>query len=974
MEAKQLKQLIEECKKGDQKSNDFLFDCLDFFLYEAERTIFKMYYGICCYPKPSEEIADVLGYEKDEIDTIVQYTTKKIEQIIEFYRPGEEQRNPPCLRIKDLDFDEAKKMPKSDSYMLVTDWLDMVQKSQKVNKPYQALLDRIKQDMPDLLITPAKDPLEPWRETLEKTPTGKLAYFLNYKEAPICEKSMPEHGIKTLWDLHKWKPLDKGRKRYIEQFKVIKLKLEQECPEILERIKRIEEVIELPIYYDENNSLYENIKLALNELAEFLKNKVENNSLSGLKKINLSKTLYAHIVEGLQWDTIAEKLNRGEGYLKDLEREFIDYMLQGNIFEQKIKFLPEITDKYICFEENCLFESEDKMIQFTGGNEKELLDILGYELLDMNGIVKFVIPSRNKSTYQKVWKSIIASLKKNAIVPIDKSEIIDMIEDDLESLNLTYDIKFINNVIKCEEIVDVLPNDMIQLADNLLNDAQRIARILYNISPAQIERDKLEALFEQQYHRAPKFVTPMLSDVGVYCTGMKWYYGSPMEPIKNMIEKFALERKHFYYNDLEQYLIKEKYTIPKSIRTKITTICQADTKDSMHFCHKDFVKDYPEYTWRVMQHTGLENWILNQINEMLQGRNSVSVSEIVDEIEIRSHNTEYENRIRERVRSVLARYTGDGQPFINDKDVIKINPDSYGSVDFDIIGRRGNFPFCTQIRSLLSYEIKKTSDGKMLLTDAVTLAQDSLGADNVHRNIVLRALENKYLTPIDIVVKTENGRIYIVWTKTDVKPEPTYQVVASQTNQDREEVQKVVDTTPRRSIKYRDEIDWVKLSDRLKSELSFYKFWMSHEGLNFDKSVDLFLAFIKQSTNSNLSVTLPQNLYEYCFASTDAYDRENYVRNLSLFFEALLADIYYRKNHKKLSKKGLFDWADEFDLAHKLIFSSNSKGFDRLISNLYHMRNKLAHGDAVELNSRDTASTIADDIALYIYICAKFVE
>ena len=323
MEAKQLKQLIEECKKGDPKSNDFLFDCLDFFLLEAERTIFKMYYGICCYPKSSEEIADVLGYEKDEIDTIVQNTTKKIEQIIEFYRPGEEQRNLSYLRIKDLDFDEAKKMPQSCSYMLVTDWLDMVQKSQGISKRYQALLDRIKRDLPDLLITPAKDPLEPWRETLEKTPTGKLAYFVNYKDASICEKSMPERGINTLWDLHKWKPQDKERKRYIEQFKVLKQKLEQECPEILERIKRIEEVIELPIYYDENNSLYENIKVALKELAELLKNKVDDKSLSGLKKINLSKTLYAHIVEGLPWDTIAERLNRGEGYLKDLERDFI---------------------------------------------------------------------------------------------------------------------------------------------------------------------------------------------------------------------------------------------------------------------------------------------------------------------------------------------------------------------------------------------------------------------------------------------------------------------------------------------------------------------------------------------------------------------------------------------------------------------------------------------------------------------------
>ena len=462
-----------------------------------------------------------------------------------------------------------------------------------------------------------------------------------------------------------------------------------------------------------------------------------------------------------------------------------------------------------------------------------------------------------------------------------------------------------------------------------------------------------------------------MSDFGVSCVGNFWYYGSPMEPIKNVIEKYALEHKTFYYKDLEEYLINKKYTIPKSIRGKITAFCQSDTQNSEHFCHKDFVKDFPDVTWRTPPHRGLENWILNQINEIVQGKVSVPVTEIIDDIEKRSQNTDYGNRIRERVKNVLDTYTGDEQPFVIEKDALKINPDVHGDIDFETIGRRGNYPFYSQIRSLFSYEIKKSADGKMLVTDAVVLAQNVLGADNVDRNTVLRALENQNLSPIDIATQNLGGRKYIVWTKRDVKPEPTYQIVASQNNKEEENVHEVADTTPRRSIHYREEVDWNKLSKRLKTELSFYNTWMEYEGFELDKSIDLFLSFIKESSNSNLSRVLPQNLYEYWFASTDAYDRENYIRNLSLFFEALLADLYYRKNNCKLQKNGLYDWASEFSLANKLYYSSSSKGFDRILSTLYHLRNKLAHGDSVEMNSRETANKIADFTALYIYIYMK---
>ena len=874
------------------------------------------------------------------------------------------------LRIRDLDYDEAKKICSTDGYLLVSDWYQKVSQMKKINKPYQKLINRLEQDAPELLGICKEDPLEPWKDVLESTPVGKLAYFDDDRLKPLTyEKTMPDRGIKTLWDLHQWKPEGGSKKRYVDQFKLFKELLEKHCAELLERINTIEKDYYLPAHYDEKNSLYDNIKQAMAELVVL---KIDG-KLVKLGNETLTQVLYCHFVEKLSWADVVKKLGKEDFYLKDIERTFILNLLHGNKLNENIGLHKKIVNKFLYFEDNCLFESEDKMLSLIGNVGPELLNLLKYNLIELKGGIRFFIPDNSKGIYSEVWRAIWNTLNKKTVVPVQKDDIVDMIEDELSKSDIAYDVKFIDNVLMCDKIVDVLSNDMIQLADCFLDDTKRVVRLLYQNAPNQYDKKQLEAIFEKCYHRVPSCTYPRLSDFGVSCTGQKWYYGTPMEPIKNKIEKFALEKKHFYYADLKKYLISENYTIPNSIRNKITEICQVDTKDNMHFCHKDFVDDYsPKFTWRKTTNTGLANWILNQANDFLQGKDSVLLSDVVNYTEAQAKNTENEFRIRERCNYYLKLYSGDDQPFLIDGSSFKRNPICYDRTDFETIGRRGNYPFYKQIRSLIAYEIKKTQDGRMLLTDAVSLAENSFGVDNVNRRTVERALTNQYLQPIDIELISEKGNRYVVWTASDVKAEPTYQVVASQSNQDVEEVQQVVELQPRRSIHYREEVDWSKLSLKLKSELHFYDAWMRYEGYSIDKGVDLFLTFIKESSNTNLSRVLPQNLYEYLFAGTDAFDRDNYVRNLSIFYEALLADLYFRKYDKKIHKKGLYDWVDEFDMAHIISFYNNSRGFDRILTNLYHMRNKMAHGDAVELSSRETANTIADYVAFYVYTMVKY--
>ena len=99
-----------------------------------------------------------------------------------------------------------------------------------------------------------------------------------------------------------------------------------------------------------------------------------------------------------------------------------------------------------------------------------------------------------------------------------------------------------------------------------------------------------------------------------------------------------------------------------------------------------------------------------------------------------------------------------------------------------------------------------------------------------------------------------------------------------------------------------------------------------------------------------------------------------YVSNLALFYEALLSEIKYQKDGIRIRKKGLGDWAMEYPtMARNMGLPSRlTKGFDRIFCDLYFKRNKFAHGEPVEMSSSDTAKTISDFVALYIFTVAKY--
>ena len=432
----------------------------------------------------------------------------------------------------------------------------------------------------------------------------------------------------------------------------------------------------------------------------------------------------------------------------------------------------------------------------------------------------------------------------------------------------------------------------------------------------------------------------------------------------------------FYISELEIYLKEQGYSIPqyKSFRTKITRFCSPDVHDANHFCHKDYTENYPEYTWRNPTQYGQTNWILNCVKEILDDKWFEEIDTVLAQLKEKAIGSDFEEIVNKRAKYILPSYCGDTQPFYFDGKKISKNEPYYSQCDFSTIGlREGKYSFYTQIRSIAFNEVKKSDNGKKELTEIIDIINEIVD-EEISRNVVIRAIEDveKRFPSIDLELISDNGRLFVVWTGNAINPEPTFEV-SNGVDESEEQIHEVENTETRPAIKFRQGINWTELGRIMKRELSFYKYWMIREEYELDSSIDDFLDFIRHSENSNLNRRLPQNLYEYWFASTDSYDRSTYLTNLALFFEALLSDIYYQQHGVRLRKKGLSDWAEEFvGLPQKLLFSRDSKGFDRIASDLHYKRNKIAHGDDIKLSSLETAKTITDYAALYVYVFARY--
>ena len=860
-------------------------------------------------------------------------------------------------------------------------------KNVRINKPYWDLYEKIKQNMPMIMaaqkavpaIQPAKDPKQ---MMLEQVPIEELKYY--FPEYNNIVDRLKAEGIKNLGQLYGL-PLSTVRKMpYIgltalDKIQTMKDTLVQDAQAIVNSWKEFQTIYELPSNYDRNLGLSRNLKNALLEYAQIIeKNKKNKRYISNSQQWKsfslLASTLRKYYDEGKSDNQIAEEEGYTSQHINKVRHDCVIEILSGNVFFKNYRLNQCILDLIASLKEECLFSTLDKFVSYSGSSDTDLLTDLKCDIIQIKDTT-FLIPKDTKGIYKAVGQVIIKTLVENPL-PTDKDVIYELIVSNDELSDVNYDSIFVENVLACDELIDVFNNNLIQIKNQYLTYAgQRYARIIYEAG-TKITTEKVKGRYEEFFKVKPTSSVDLASKYGISCEGKKyWYYGEPKVPIQQKVTEFAEDKKTFYYDDIEQEIINEGYTIPHAFRVYITNVCSVDNKDKDHFCHKDYVDDYPQYSWRSPARYGQINWILNEIKNILKERGSITIDVLVAEIEELSKSTEYRDATK-WTKYIAANYSGDDKPFIIFEGKISKNEPIFNKTDFDTIALRGSkYAYYKQIRSIAANEVKKDESGRKSLVDIVSIVNE-ITDEPLSRNTILRAIKDEQhrFEPIDIEVVNENGNLFVQWTKKEIVPEPVYIVKSVDETSDKEEILEVKETEQRPAIRYRQSVNWQELNMTMKRELAFYGNWMAYDSININDAIDIFTDFLSDANNTNLSQRLPMDLYEYWFASTDSLDRSRYLNDLLIFFEAALKEIYIKMEGKEPPRtKGLADMALHFSgLPDMLLYSKDSKGFRRITHDLSAKRNIVAHGDTLKLSSLETAKLITDYVALYVYIVAKY--
>ena len=890
------------------------------------------------------------------------------------------------MLIKDLDYLSPTDIRKLDRYadMAIDEFVSDIESKLnlgiRINDFYKRLYNRLIADRKaDGVPETRAEEADPVLHALEEIPIEEIEYYVGLSEKKYIG-SLSRNKIKNFAQLASFVRPEGPMLAYVDAALRWKAFVISNSERIISEWKDFSSIHVIPSSFDENLGLVRNLKNAFIEYGDLLISrssdaryfKTRRDKDSALTGGSVLLELYR---DGLTMDEIARRHGfvRSER-VRQIKDEKWNDLLSGQPVAENVVLNNSIIDILTSLRSECLFCSIEKFRSFSGSDDLEFLSDMGFDLVDV-GDGQLLVPLNEKGNYTKVCKAVVKALLE-ALLPKDTETISQMVWDNEKIENINFSQEFVDNVLHYPKLVDVLENGTVQIKDKFLTkDTQRYTRIIYN-ARRKITTEEVRQQYEERYNYHPSAGPSASKTYSIYCESkMYWYYGEPLMPIKDCISAYADEHKVFHYSELEKYLLDKGYSIPKSIRTPITEICNVDNNDSDHFCHKDYVDDYPEFSWRNSSLYGQANWLMNTVRDILGDRSSMDFKSLVMRLKDKAVGTEYEERVRKNGKYVVFRFCGDHQPFRLENELIFKNEPFFSETDFVTIGlREGKYAFFSQIRSIAFNEVKRSEDGRKTLNDIIGVVNDII-EEHLGRNVIIRALEDKdgRFAPMDIELITENGNKYVVWTGKEIKAEPTFEVTVDEDEENVEQIKQIDEVGTRPAIKFRQVVDWDELNQTLKRELSFCKFWMIRENYDLNESIDKFLDFLRHTENNNLNKKLPQNLYEYWFASTDSYDRSTYLTNLALFFEALLAEIYYHQHGIKLRKKGLSDWAEEFDgLPQKLLYSRDNKGFDRIASDLHYVRNKIAHGDDVELSSWETAKTITDYVALYVYVIARY--
>ena len=198
----------------------------------------------------------------------------------------------------------------------------------------------------------------------------------------------------------------------------------------------------------------------------------------------LATILRKYYGEGKSDSQIAEEEGYTPQHIDKVRHDCVIEILSGGVFFKNYKLNQSILDLIASLKEECLFETLDKFVSYSASSDTNLLTDLECDIIQIKDTT-FLIPKDTKGVYKAVGQVIIKTLVENPL-PTDKDVIYELIVSNDELSDINYDSIFVENVLACDELVDVFNNNLIQIKNKYLTYAgQRYARIIYEAGDAR---------------------------------------------------------------------------------------------------------------------------------------------------------------------------------------------------------------------------------------------------------------------------------------------------------------------------------------------------------------------------------------------------------------------------------------------------------------------------------------------------------
>ena len=704
--------------------------------------------------------------------------------------------------------------------------------------------------------------------------------------------------------------------------------------EALPFFTKLQRVVEILIMRCERDAYLDSEKTHVSSLKDYYVNGLTKDQIKERNGVTSRQAVENHI----------NKFKNGDG------RDSVNRLFPDKFKEEISKYVEKLNYRYLSTtQEEIGFVYSEKNLR--------LLNIIGLDVvkLYLNDKPKFIV-NVNDDTINNYRNTLTAVLKKlkGCFSFITRDELLKYFP---ATINPEKKNVFISNLVASLNILEENERGIRVKTEFLENISIRQARIIYD-SNESLRNEEIKRRYKEIYNEdMPALRTGDLNEIGFFCGGTEWKYGEKPINIRTFIKEYAESHIKFDYNDLLAEIKGIGSNLNEnSIETYTLDICKRSLDDINIMVHKEHLKDFPDIRFAKDIRKGQKNIALNAIWDYMSGMGGrLEKNSLIEWIK----GYLKRNNLDMGVVNRILKY----DLFVVDGNLVKLNQAKYSKDDLKYYGLgKTKEKYANTVISLVVNELQKSVNKTLPFADLQDIIRNNVG--NLSRNQIINIIESE---PDILQLDNVNRRLFVKLIK-EIESCPVYEIETATTPDTQPVFVEVKESRERLSADIT--FDWDRLEAKMEKELRFYirPFWFGDD-FDLKGAIKKFRRFMESSANANLYYVIPQNLYEYWFCSTSQYDRNRYFCDLARCYETVLKELYCQHNGNMDNVKGLKDMCNKYypELAKAFKRSDCETNISKALRSLKYNRDKIAHGDYVDMSSLTEAQMISNYIALYVF-------